>query len=35
MATGVVLGLDNNGALVVQDAAGQQHRVVSGGVIFE
>lgn len=35
MATGVVLGLDDDGALVVQDAVGQQHRVVSGGVIFE
>jgi hypothetical protein len=35
MATGVVLGLDDDGALIVQDAVGQQHRIVSGGVILE
>jgi BirA family biotin operon repressor/biotin-[acetyl-CoA-carboxylase] ligase len=35
MVAGVVLGLDDDGALVVQDAAGQRQRVVSGGVIFE
>jgi BirA family biotin operon repressor/biotin-[acetyl-CoA-carboxylase] ligase len=33
--TGVVLGLDDYGALVVQDTAGQQHHITSGGVIFE